>query len=326
MSDVLVIGAGGYVGGAVARALQRSGFHTAIGAGRRASPGLAARGVTWRFCEATDPNSVAVAAKGVSCIVNAVLGGGATMLAATRNVCAAAGTGGKVRVIHLSTMAVYGGATGTIDEANDLHGADGYGAAKLACERIMADFIAAGGAAVILRPGIVHGPGGQQWTGRFGRMLRRRRLGDLGPLADGRCNLTYIDDLAAAVVAAVQSDAALGEAFNVSDPCPPTWNQYLIALGALVGGVPVRRASATRLRIETRLIAPPLQVLKLLGARIRLAAGALPEPVPPSLLRLFGQDIRLDHRKADRMLGFTRTPPLAALDAAADWFRATHPA
>jgi nucleoside-diphosphate-sugar epimerase len=324
MSLVLVLGASGFVGGAIVKALAQSGRHRPIAASRSAGNRPSAAGIVARACDATDATSVAGAAEGVSCIVNSVLGSDETMLAATRNVCAAAAAVPGARVVHLSSMAVYGPASGLVDEAAPLRGADPYSAAKIACERIIADFIAGGGDAVILRPGIVHGPGGEQWTGRLGRMLRQGRLGDLGELGDGRCNLTYIDDVGAAALAAVERRDAAGQAFHVADPDPPTWNQYLIGLGVLIGAVPVRRISPRRLRIETRLAAPPLQVLKLLAARAGMAPGALPEPIPPSLLRLFQQDMELDSRKAESGLAFARTEPTVALAASATWFRQRH--
>ena len=326
MRSVLVLGAGGYVGGAIVAALGRSGRRTAIGADRVAARRLTEAGVEMRICDASDPAAVVKAAQGVSCIVNSVLADAATMLAVTRNVCAAA-TATGARVVHVSTMEVYGGATGRVDEMTP-HDAtrSPYGASKIACEDVMAQFMAGGGDAVMVRPGIVHGPGGQQWTGRLGRMLRRGRLGDLGELGDGRCNLTYIDDLGAAIVAAAERTDARGEAFNVADPEPPTWNQYFIAHGVLIGAPPIRRLGARRMKIETKLLAPPLQILKLAAARAKFPPGRLPEPIPPSLLRTFGHDMALDHRKADAGLGFARTPQPVAMAAAAAWFRAAHAA
>ena len=324
MSSVLVLGAGGYVGGAIVAALARSGRHTPVAADRFASRRLNEAGIEMRICDAGDPAAVVGAARGVSCIVNSVLADAATMLAVTRNVCAAAAATGA-RVVHISTMEVYGGATGRVDEATPLDPTRSpYGASKIACEQVMAAFITGGGDAVMVRPGIVHGPAGQQWTGRLGRLLRRARLGDLGELGDGRCNLTYIDDLGAAIVAAVERIDARGEAFNVADPEPPTWNQYLIAHGTLIGAPPIRRLGARRMKLETKVLAPPLQVLKLAAARAKIAPGRLPEPIPPSLLRTFGHDMALDHRKADAGLGFARTPPVAAMRAAAAWFRSAH--
>jgi len=49
-----------------------------------------------------------------------------------------------------------------------------------------------------------------------------------------------------------------------------------------------------------------------------------PDPIPPSLLRVFTQEITLDHRKADRMLGFPRTPPNVALQSAVQWLQRRH--
>lgn len=325
MTSVLVLGAGGYVGGAIVEALRQSNRHQPVAGARRPSRRLTEAGIETRICDATDAGAVRKAADGVGCIVNSVLGDAATMLAAVGNVCEAARANQATRVVHVSTMAVYGAATGRVDEATPLDSAgSAYGAAKIACERAMTEFAAAGGDMVMVRPGIVHGPGGEQWTGRLGRMLRLGRLGDLGEAGDGRCNLTYIDDLGAAVLAAIDRPDVLGEAFNVADPDPPTWNQYLVALGVLIGATPVRRLSARRLRLEAKLLAPPLQVMKLLGARGGLPAGRLPEPIAPSLLQLFGHDMELDHRKADQRLGFPRTAPDVAMAASAAWFRQAH--
>ena len=322
MTSVLVLGAGGFVGGAIVAAMARSGRLRPIAGVRHVSPHLARSGIEVRSVDATDAAAVHRATEGVACVVNAVLGDRETMLATCRHVCAAAGS---ARVVHISTMSVYGAATGRIAEDAQLDPTESvYAAAKVACERLMSDFAAAGGDVVTLRPGIVHGPGGQQWTGRLGRMLRHGRLGDLGERGDGRCNLTFVDDLGAAAVAAVERTEARGEAVNVSDPDPLTWNQYLTAFGVLIGATPVRRLGGRRFQIETKLLAPPLQVLKLTGARLGLAPGRLPEPMPPSLLRLFGQNIVLDSRKADRLLGFARTETSAAVAVAAAWFRQAH--
>lgn len=325
MTSVLVLGASGYVGGAVVAALAASGAWRPIGADRMASPRLRQSGAEIRLCDATDAAALRKAADGVGAIVNAVLGDRETMLTVCRNVCDAAGGAGGARVVHFSTMSVYGHATGLVDEATALDPTESpYAEAKVACEHVMGAFTQAGGDVVMLRPGIVHGPGGQQWTGRLGRMLRQGRLGDLGELGDGRCNLTYIDDLGAAVVAALERKPARGEAFNVSDPDPPTWNQFLIALGVLIGATPVGRLGSRRMRLETKLLAPPLQVMKLLAARAKIRPGRLPEPIPPSLLRLFGHNVALDHRKADQGLGFARTAPDIAMAAAASWFVGAH--
>ena len=133
-------------------------------------------------------------------------------------------------------------------------------------------------------------------------------------------NLTFIDDMVQALFAALQKPEARGQAFNVSDPDPGTWNDYFMRLGRAIGAVPVRRVTGRWLKLETKLLAPPLKIAEIAAGRLRLKLP-LPEPLPPSLARTWRQDIVLDHQAADRVLGFSRTAPAAAIAAAAEWFR-----
>ncbi len=317
-APAVVIGAGGFVGRCVLQHLARAGLRPIAAARRAAAP---AAGIAWRRCDATDAASLEAALAGAAYAVNCVAGDPATMLAATRNLCAAAQAAGLRRIVHVSSMAVYGAATGLVDEAHPLAGtASGYARAKLDCEAIVRDFMAAGGEAVILRPGCIHGPRSEQWTGRIGRLLRRRRIGDLGAAGDGVCNLIAVDDVAAAVLAALRRPDAAGEAFNLADRDPGSWNEYFVRLARAIGATPVRRISARWLRLEAGLLAVPLKLGQMAAARAGLA-GLAPDPLPRSLLALWRQDIRLDHRKADALLGFARTPPEQTLAAAAAWLR-----
>jgi len=319
---VLVLGARGFVGRELVRRLAATEGLRPIAAARRPPPPGEAGGVEWRACDARDPAAVARAMAGAAYAVNCVAGDGDSMVAATRNLCQAAAAGGARRIVHLSSMAVYGAATGLVDEARPLDSAiGGYTRAKVASELVTREFVAAGGDAVILRPGCIHGPRGEQWTARIGRLLRQRRIGDLGAEGDGVCNLVPVDDVAAAVIAALRQPGIAGEAFNLGDPDPGTWNAYFIRLARAIGATPVRRVSGRWLRLETMVLAPPLKVLRLAGGRAGLG-HRVPDSVARSLRALWRQDIRLDHRKADARLGFARTPPDQALASAAAWFTA----
>ncbi len=271
-------------------------------------------------CDASDLGSVTAALQGADFVVNCVAGDADTLLAATRNVCAAARSNGIKRVVHLSSMAVYGSAQGLVDETHALDpGLGWYAQAKVECEAEMQRFVAAGGDAVILRPGCIHGPGSTQWTGRIGGFLKQHRLGDLGAAGDGVCNLIHVGDVAAAIEAALVRPGLAGVAFNLGDPDPGTWNEYFIAFGRAIGATPVSRVTQRWLKIEGKVLAIPLKLLELAAGRAKL--GKLPfEPLPNSLLGLFRQDIQLDHRRADAMLGFARTAPDVALADAARWF------
>jgi nucleoside-diphosphate-sugar epimerase len=170
------------------------------------------------------PIALARALEGATHAVNSVLGSPATMLAVTRNICEAARSSGLRRIVHLSSMALYGSATGAVDETARLQPVSAYGRAKADCELVVRDVIAGGGEAVVLRPGCVYGPGGEQWVGRIARLLQAGRLVELGKMADGYCNLTFNDDLPGAVMAALTVPEVAGETFNIADADPGTWN------------------------------------------------------------------------------------------------------
>jgi len=313
-----VIGANGFVGRRVVEILATTDGMRPIAVARK--PG-AAQGIEWRTCDATDASSLNAALDGAAYAVNCVAGDAASMVAATRHLCRAARSSGLRRVVHLSSMAVYGPATGLVEETHALDGAGGsYAQAKVECEALLRDFGQAGGDAVILRPGCIHGPRSEQWTARIGRLLRRHRIGDLGVAGDGLCNLVPVDDVAAAIVAAIRQPGLAGEAFNLGDPDPGTWNVYFMRFGRAIGATPVRRVSPRWLKLESKVLAIPLKLGEIAAGRTGLSRF-VPDPIPGSLLALWRQDIQLDHRKADARLGFARTPPEQALASAAAWFR-----
>jgi nucleoside-diphosphate-sugar epimerase len=73
--------------------------------------------------------------------------------------------------------------------------------------------------------------------------------------------------------------------------------------------------------LETAILAPPLQIAKIVGRRFGVPPGAIPEPITPSLLPLWRQRMRLNCRKADSALALHHTPLQQGLALSADWFR-----
>ena len=319
---MLIIGAGGFVGASIALAAARRQDLVPVGCMRHPSNTLAAAGVEYRTCDATDAVALTRALHGVTYAVNSVLGSQRTMLAVTRNLCVAARQVKLRRILHISSMAVYGGADGVVDEATELRPVGRYAQAKAACEAVVWAFVSAGGDAVILRPARVYGPGDERWVGRICRWLSAGRVGLLGELGEGYCNLTFNEDLAFAVLAALTSDEAGGRAFNIADPEPGTWNEFFLHLGREIG-VRVATVSRLRMRVETMLLAPTLQMAKLAGRRLGFRPGLLPEPIPPSMLSLWPQRMRLDCREAHNMLQLRHTPLQQGVLLSADWFRST---
>ncbi|MEH3106994.1 MAG: GMC family oxidoreductase [Sphingomonas fennica] len=171
MMRVLVLGAGGFVGARVSQALAAADWADPVRGQRRPAPGAL-------VVDTLKADDLARALDGVDAVVNCVAGSAEAIGQGAAALFAAAG--GR-RVVHLSSMAVYGDATGDVTEDRPFargHGA--YGDAKIAAEEA-----AAGHDAVILRPGCIYGPGSAQWTWRPARLLAAGRLGDLGANGDG---------------------------------------------------------------------------------------------------------------------------------------------
>ena len=152
----------------------------------------------------------------------------------------------------------------------------------------------------------------------------RRRVGDLGRNGDGYCNLVYIDDVVEAVARALRQAELGGRTFNLSLPQPPTWNEYFIRYAKALDAVPVRRITNRRLKLETRLLAPPLKILQILAQRISPRAfRGIPAPIPPSAAQLFRQEIRLSVRAAELEMGLCWTALNDGLGVTARAYRET---
>jgi nucleoside-diphosphate-sugar epimerase len=290
---VLVLGASGFIGSRVVAALEADPVYRPVAASRRSGLVL----------DATNRSALRAALADRPFVINCIAGRPGTMVQATQALCDAARDAPPRRIVHLSSMAVYGSAAGTVrEDYPPIAPVSDYGRAKIDCERILRKYVDDGGDAVILRPTCVFGPGSPQWTTRLVCLLRAGRIGDLGIAGDGGCNLAFIDDVVAAVVAALNAADVSGRAFNVSSACDLTWNEFLVAFGKALGATPIRRISPRRLRVEAKVLAP---VRRLMGMAVRSSAT---EAITPSLLGLWRQDIRVDCAAGRSALALQQTP------------------
>ena len=307
--SVLVLGAGGFIGRRVIQILAAADGVSPIAAGRTISAASAA-GVPIERLDASDATALQAALRKVDAVVNCVAGPAMGPVAE-----ALFRSAGAMPVVYLSSMAVYGNAEGLISETAPLTAEQGdYAAAKLAGERLAENCPGA----VVLRPGCVYGPGSTQWSLRIARLLKARRIGDLGAGGDGIANLVHVEDVARAVLAALQTPQAQGQAFNLAMADAPTWNDYFLQFAKALGAVPLARLSEKRQKIETKLLAPPLKILEILAGKAGLAS-LVPPLAPPSLARLWRQEIRLSSRKAEQVLGLAWTPLEQGVAEAAAW-------
>jgi nucleoside-diphosphate-sugar epimerase len=315
---IIVLGADGFIGRRVVSALAESGWATAIAASRRPilTSGSGHPRIERLQLDATDADALKTALAGAQGVINCVAGNADTIVATTRALIDAARIS-QATVVDFSSMAVYGSATGTINEDTPLLGDTGpYGVAKIEAESIARTYARA----VRLRPGIVYGPGSTQWSERIASWLLARRVGDLGAAGDGYCNLVHVDDVATAAVRALRTPAALGQAFNLSLANPPTWNEYFWLYAKALDAVPLRRITARRMKLE-KIAAIPLKIAEIVAKKAKLKL-ALPPPIPPSLPPLWRQELRLDVHRAETLLDMQWRPLEAALKQTAEAYLA----
>jgi len=263
---VLVTGAGGFVGGRVVEVLHASGRAQVRAAVRRWA-GAARIG---RFpieivrCDVGNPTELERAMVGVAAVVHCAIGSRDVNVEGTRNVLEAARQSGVRRVVHLSTIAVYGDASGEIDETNPCRRTgDPYGDSKIEAEQVCQEYTARAVPVVILRPTIVYGPFSANWTIEFAERFRSGTWHLPERYGEGTCNLVYVDDLVAAVLLALTCEEAVGETFNVNGEERPTWNEYFRSLNASLGFAPLREPDLAQGLLRTGLLMPVRKTAKL---------------------------------------------------------------
>jgi nucleoside-diphosphate-sugar epimerase len=317
---VLLVGAGEYVAARLIGALASSISYRPI---LLVGPTAAATGrqLETRACNPENAAEFAAALKGVDFVVNCLGGKPQRFAAATKALCEAARSNPPRRIVHLSSITVYGGASGLIDETTRPEPPlNQYAKARIECEALVNQYVSDGGDAVIVRPTCIFGPGSDAWAGRIARLLLARRLGDLGPLGDGICNLVHVDDLVAIMIAALSAPAVVGETFNATADWPrPTWNEFLVRFARAIGATPVERLSARRMEFEVKLMAPVLRAAAMAAGRIG-TGRFIGDAMTPSFVRVLRQRITVSAAKTSARFGITHMPLQQAIDETARWW------
>jgi len=261
----LVTGAGGFVGGAVARALRTRGDHVR-GLSRAPHPELGALGVDHRQGDVADGATVADAVRGMDVVFHAaakVAAAGryadfyATNVRGTDNVIAACRECGVSALVYTSSPSVTFGPADLegVDESigyPDHHDAL-YSRTKAEAERLILAAASGDLRTVALRPHLVWGPGD---TSLLPRVIQRGRNGALRRI-DGpakRTDVTYIDDavqahlLAAGRLLAGGEAAATvsGRAYFISSGEPVEIWEFIDRLLAAAGVAPVDKHVSLR--------------------------------------------------------------------------------
>jgi nucleoside-diphosphate-sugar epimerase len=263
----------------------------------------------------------------------------------TRRLLAAARAAGVRRIVHLSTLMVYGQtADGDLDEtAPRRRFGNPYSDSKLAAERTA---LSSGLPVAVLQPTAVYGPYGGVWTEAVLAALKtgRQILVDGG---GGLANAVYVDDLVSAMLLAAVKEDAVGEAFLISSEEPVTWKEMYGRFERMLGGGEPRTVEMTAAaalsywrqwkRAQPRALGEALRILKAEpGIRERIertreglwlretASAVLPERWQQRIKARLASDRRASaadgelpiHPLPPKMIGFFRARTRVRIDKA----------
>jgi nucleoside-diphosphate-sugar epimerase len=253
---VLVTGATGFVGGVLARRLaaEKANVRALARSAERARRLDGVDRIQVVMGNLLDLDSLRAAMQGCQYVfhVGAELSGPFKLLRpanvdGSRHVMEAAAEQGVSRVVHVSTIGVYGSANdpaGMTEDRPLTPSPDPYSITKAEAENAVLETCQSLGLSYsILRPGMIYGPGSWGWTARLYKLARNRPVLFFGD-GSGLASTIFIDDLVDLLIQAAIQEKAHGQAFNaVFDPSP-TWRQVLLGYARLAGhqswlGVPV---------------------------------------------------------------------------------------
>ena len=146
----------------------------------------------------------------------------------TKNILEAARLAQSQRVVHLSTVSVYGDLSGEVleESAPRRYSNNVYSDSKLDAEILALEYAQKHNLPVtVLQPTVVYGPLAPAWTIRILDELSTGRI-ILVDGGEGFCNAVYIDDLIDAMLLASVNENAVGQAFLISGENPALWKEF----------------------------------------------------------------------------------------------------
>lgn len=319
---VVLTGAAGFVGAAVARALDTAGYRvravvrpTSPRANLADFPGEIVAG------DITDPRAMAGACAGAwgLCHVAADYRLWArdpeeivrNNREATRVVMTAARDAGIARIVHTSSVATLGLDRLPADETDPLtpdRAIGAYKRSKVVAERLVEAMVADGLPAVIVNPSTPIGPRDVRPT-PTGRIIVEAAAGRMPAFVDTGLNLVHVDDVAAGHVAAL-TRGRIGERYILGGE-DVSLRDLLAEIAARTG----RRAPTVAL--------PRRALFPLAWGAEAVARVTGREPfVTADALRMAGHRMYFTSAKAVAELGYAARPWRAAVGDALDWFRA----
>jgi len=224
----LVTGANGFLGRRIVRRLLNEGI--AVRAFVRPGRGSHCSGAELLEGDLGDDAAVAAAVNGVDCVVHAAARVETTgpwesfaeiNIRGTRRVIRAAQAAGARPIVHISSLGVYAvprdGVIITEDSPYESESSarGHYSRSKLAADRMALSEAGRGAPVVVLRPGLLYGPGKRPPLARQSFTKAGVRFILASP--NYTLPMTYVDNVADAVLLALTSPDAVGQAFTLVD-------------------------------------------------------------------------------------------------------------
>ena len=212
----------------------------------------------------------------------------------TRTVCTVARAQGVPRLIHLSSIMVYGfdypdgiSEEGPFDVAGNI-----YNETKLSSERIALSFNdpAQGFGVIVIRPGDVYGLGSVPWVMRPVAAMQKHQflLPDGGR---GVINHVHVDNLINGVLLAYERDRC-GQAFNITDDQATAGAEFFLYLAHMLG----------QKRIYT---VPGWLMVGIVEVSDRLLPRlGIESPMKPSAMKFLQRQHKISCQKAREQLGY----------------------
>jgi len=279
---IAVIGATGHLGRALMPRCIATGQTVRMIA--RHPPPHSVAGAQFVACDATDDRALSRALEGCEIVANLSAGRPEKLECIAKNLKAALRRQQVLRLIQVSSLAIFGARSGVFDETSEPcpHSSHRYAISKVRIENLVQPLLEAG-SCIILRPGCIYGNGAPIWTNSIARLLQRQRLGNLGPAGDGIAPLVHVDKVADALIAAI--DAPCGR-YHVLTSETITWNEYFSRLAHALGMSAPARLGKAGWAMEAWLRSPALMVY----GRI---TGRRPDIISPAMRRLFATRARI---------------------------------
>jgi nucleoside-diphosphate-sugar epimerase len=340
--SVLVTGAKGFIGGWITEAVCAGGFGVRAGT-RSAAPSsrLSRLPVDIVRCDIMDDGSLTGAMRGVQTVINCVRDDADSdvTVEGTRRLISGALANGVKRLIHMSSVAVYGSAVGTITEDTEpVRTSNRYAADKRSAEELCRTAAGPDLTITVVRPSLVYGPFGEEWSARFIRAIVSGALKELGAAGHGTANLLYARDLGEFAAHLAEAELPHYAVYNANGAELPTFNEYFDRLSRALGRGPLPPSGPAALGAGVKRQARRAGrfVLRRHGARIQHLAGG--SALLTSTLKRMEEGLRsgVHDGPADRyatrvifaidrarQVGFVpRTTLQEGIDASVQWARA----